>query len=171
VNFNSLKKHFKSGNAWIVIAFLLMAILFYSSGQTYEKQSQVSNIHHWFKSEPFKEALRKIDFWYAGHRVSLKSLGYAKLLEFFLRKGAHFTIFFALATSWYLGLTKKMKSCSLVALISWLSATGYGGLDEFHQLVTGGRSPLIEDVMVDSSGAACAILLILLIHCGLVLKK
>jgi VanZ family protein len=46
--------------------------------------------------------------------------------------------------------------------VAWLSATGYAALDEFHQMMTGGRSPLFEDVMLDSSGAifACTILVI-----------
>ena len=33
-------------------------------------------------------------------------------------------------------------------------------MDEFHQMITGGRSPLFQDVMLDSSGAffACVVL-------------
>ncbi|WP_162542968.1 VanZ family protein, partial [Klebsiella pneumoniae] len=36
---------------------------------------------------------------------------------------------------------------------AWLSATGYAGLDEFHQMMTGGRTPMFQDVMLYSIGA------------------
>ena len=34
-----------------------------------------------------------------------------------------------------------------------------GGIDEFHQQLTGGRTPLVGDVLIDGSGALIGIVL------------
>ena len=52
-----------------------------------------------------------------------------------------------------------MKNFLLVAFFSWLSATGYAALDEFHQMLTGGRTPLFQDVILDSLGALTGVLI------------
>ncbi len=63
------------------------------------------------------------------------------LLNFFIRKGAHFGTYFLLGGSWFIGLVPRIKGLFLTAVVSWLAATGYAGLDEFHQMITGGRTP------------------------------
>lgn len=45
-----------------------------------------------------------------------------------------------------------MKIWWLTSVLAWLSATGYAGLDEFHQMLTGDRTPSFQDVMLDSMG-------------------
>lgn len=157
-----MKKQFKSGDAYLIICCLIMLVLFISSSQTYEQQSSVPFLENWLPGEPFKASLSSIEFSYANSVVSIKTMGYAKFVEFFIRKGAHFFTFFVLSGSLFLGLKPKLKPVYLVAIISWFSATGYAAMDEFHQMLTGGRTPLFQDVMLDSSGAltACVVLLI-----------
>lgn len=157
-----MKKQFKSGDAYLIICCLIMLVLFISSSQTYEQQNSVPFLEKWLPGEPFKESLSSIEFSYANSVVSIKTMGYAKFIEFFIRKGAHFFTFFVLGGSLFLGLKPKLKPVYLVAIISWFSATGYAAMDEFHQMLTGGRTPLFQDVMLDSSGAltACVVLLI-----------
>ena len=87
---NSSKKQMKNGNIYLVIALIVVIILFYSSSQTYGQQSQVSRLESWLPNQPFKDTLAGIRFNYGGSMVSIDHLGYAKFLEFFLRKGAHF---------------------------------------------------------------------------------
>ena len=94
--------------------------------------------------------------------VSIDHLGYAKFLEFFLRKGAHFGTYFILGSSLFLGVFPKLKIWWLTAILAWLSATGYAGLDEFHEMMTGGRTPMFQDVMLDSIGALTAVILCVL---------
>ncbi|RDC48661.1 VanZ family protein, partial [Acinetobacter sp. RIT592] len=36
------------------------------------------------------------------------------------------------------------------------------GLDEFHQMLTGDRSPMFQDVMLDSMGALTAVVICIL---------
>ncbi len=101
---NSSKKQMKNGNIYLVIALIVVIILFYSSSQTYGQQSQVSRLESWLPNQPFKDTLAGIRFNYGGSMVSIDHLGYAKFLEFFLRKGAHFGTYFILGGSLFLGV-------------------------------------------------------------------
>lgn len=166
---NSIKKQMKNSNFYLVIAVLIMALLFYSSSQTYGQQSQVSRIEEWFPNHPFKQVFDNIRFTYGDGVVSVDHLGYGKFVEFFLRKGAHFGSYFILGGSLFLGVFPKMKIWWLTSVLAWLSATGYAGLDEFHQMLTGDRTPSFQDVMLDSMGALTAIVLCLIV--GFVRKK
>jgi VanZ family protein len=129
-----VKKGMKNGNTYLIIGFVVMAVLFYSSSQSYEEQSQIGLLTVLLKNEPFKEWLSKISFIYADSEVSIQAKGYFAFIEFFVRKFAHFGTYFVLAT-------------------------GYAGMDEFHQMMTNGRTPLFQDVMLDSVGALTAVLL------------
>ncbi|MGC6769829.1 VanZ family protein [Enterococcus sp. LJL128] len=154
-----MKGLLKNSNLYLVVAFIIMAILFYSSSQTYAEQSQLDFLERWLASQPFKEQLSGISFAYAGEEVSIQARGYFSFIEFFVRKGAHLGTYFLLGGSWFLGLKPRINQLGLTGVVAWLAATGYAGLDEIHQMITGGRSPLFQDVALDSVGALLAILL------------
>lgn len=135
-----------------------MGVLFISSSQTYEQQSQIGLLTKLFKNEPLKAQLSAISFNYAGQEVSIAVNGYFSFVEFFMRKFAHFATYFIIGGSFFLGLSKKIGQLAWAGLFAGLSATGYAGMDEFHQMLTGGRTPLFQDVMLDSCGALAAIL-------------
>ncbi len=159
-----MQKQMKNGNFYLGIAILMMVILFISSSMTYQQQSQVSLIQKLLANEPLKEFFSRVSFNYAGSEVSISAKGYVKFVEFFIRKGAHFMTYFILGGSLYLGLSPKLKQKSSVLSLyfAWMAATGYAATDEFHQMLTGGRTPLFQDVMLDSCGAltACVIIII-----------
>lgn len=159
-----MRKQLKNGNFYLALAALMMLILFISSSMTYQQQSQVSLIQKFLSNEPLKATLNQISFDYAGSEISLSANGYNKFIEFFIRKAAHFMTYFILGGSLYLGLSPKLKQKSSVLSLffAWLAATGYAAFDEFHQMLTGGRTPLFQDVMLDASGALTACLLILI---------
>lgn len=148
-----MKKSIKNGNFYLIVGFLIMAILFYSSSQTYEEQSQIGLLSKLLKNQPLKNWLSQFSFMYAGSEISIAAKGYFAFIEFFIRKMAHFGTYFLLGGSFFLGLFPKTKSLGLSAFFGWLAATGYAGMDEFHQMLTGGRTPLFQDVMLDSAGA------------------
>lgn len=148
-----------------------MVVLFYSSSQTYEQQSQVTFLGKILGNQPFKEQLDTVSINYAGNEVSIQEKGYLKFIEFFIRKGAHFGTYFLLGGSWFLGLYLKIKQPLLIGIVSWLAATGYAGLDEYHQMLTGGRTPLFQDVILDSIGALTAVGLCLVIIAVKKLRK
>lgn len=157
-----MKKYIRNGNLFVAGAFLMMIILFISSSQTYEQQSQIGLLEKLLAGEPFKTHLTQVSFEYAGSQVSIEKLGYFKFAEFFLRKGAHFLTYFLLSGCWFLGLQPRIKSSLLTGVVAWQAASGYAGLDEFHQMLTGGRTPLFQDVALDSAGALTAVVLCLL---------
>ncbi|ALV22931.1 MAG: VanZ family protein [Carnobacterium sp.] len=149
-------------NLFIGLALVIMGVLFYSSSQPYEEQSVTPLLNQLLAKEPLKNLLSGIHFTYASGEVSIDALGYSEFIEFFIRKAAHFGTYFLLGLFWFLGLKNKMTSISLAAFISWLLATGYAALDEFHQGITPNRTPLLQDVTLDSVGALTAIGLALL---------
>lgn len=158
-----MQKQLKNGNFYLGIAVLLMLVLFISSSMTYQQQSQVGLIQRVLVNEPLKGFFSKISFDYAGSEVSISAKGYVKFVEFFIRKGAHFMTYFILGGSLYLGLSPKLKQKSSVLglYFVWMAATGYAATDEFHQMLNGGRTPLFQDVMLDSFGALTACLIII----------
>ena len=106
--------------------------------------------------------MSKISFDYAGSTVSIAHSGYFHFVEFFIRKAAHFTTYFFLGGSLFLGLSAKLNLAWLCAPVSVFAAVGYAASDEFHQMLTGGRTPLFQDVMLDGAGALCAVVIVLL---------
>ena len=149
-------------NLFIVLAIFMMGVLFYSSSQPYGKQSVTPLLDQILVNQPFKELLSGVNFHYAGSEVSIAAQGYSSFIEFFIRKGAHFGTYFLLGLFWFLGLKNKLSSSSLAALIAWLLAARYAAFDEFHQSFTADRTPLFQDVILDSVGALTGILVALL---------
>ena len=72
--------------------------------------------------------------------------------SFFVRKLAHFSLFFILELILFL----TFKNIYLSFFIS----SGYALLDEFHQYFVPGRSCELRDVLIDISGCILAVLLI-----------
>ncbi|QIL45832.1 VanZ family protein [Vagococcus coleopterorum] len=153
----AVSKKIKNANIYLYIAGLMMVILFISSSQTFEQQDQSGLISKILGDEPFFKSLNNVSFMYGGEPVSISDSGYVGFIQFFVRKLAHFISYFVIGGAGYLGLQPRIRNVGLTAFVSWLAATGYAGLDEYHQMVTGGRSPLFEDVILDSIGAATAI--------------
>lgn len=144
---------------FLSLAFLIMLILFISSSMTYEQQTSVPFLEKYLANQPFKETLSWIHFKYATGEVSISSLGYYKFVEFFIRKEAHFGTYFLMGLFLYLGLPYKLKWRVILVV---LGAFFYASFDEFHQMLTGGRTPLFQDVMLDTFGAIVGILIALL---------
>ena len=151
---------FKS-TLYLVLAFLVMGLLFYSSSQPYGDQSVTGILDRLLANEPLKGLLSHIRFTYAGSEVSIAASGYNEFIEFFIRKAAHFGSYFLLALFWFLGLKERVTGIYLTALLSWMLAVGYASFDEFHQGLTPDRTPLIEDILLDSIGAFTAVALAL----------
>lgn len=150
----SFKKH-----CGLWLAAVLLFVLFFSSSMTYKEQTTVPLLERLLHNEPFKQTLSGIHFNYAGEQQSIAEVGYFKFVEFFIRKGAHVSIFFLLG----LGLTQGTFMYQKNRWLHWplmvLSCTGVAAFDEFHQMLTGGRTPLFQDVMLDTAAAAVAVTL------------
>lgn len=80
-------------------------------------------------------------------------------LHILIRKGAHFTIYLILG----LLVTNAFRNHNLSALrlivAALLICVLYAISDEIHQLYIPGRSGQVSDVLIDSTGGLCGILL------------
>ena len=89
--------------------------------------------------------------------ISIPSLGYAQFIEFFVRKAAHFLAYFFIGYQWTRGLSVHVRKKGWPQFLAFFIAVLYAMTDEFHQGVTPGRTPLIQDVFVDAVGAAVGV--------------
>jgi VanZ family protein len=83
--------------------------------------------------------------------------------EGFLRKSAHFTEYALLAFLWYRALRDGAgrRWRFSWALPAWLLTTAWAGVDELQQAyMSTQRTGAVADVVLDSSGAAAALLLV-----------
>lgn len=153
-----LSKTTKS-NIALSVGIVIMILLFMSSSTPYQQQTSVPLLKKLLSSKPFYKELEQISFSYAGSRVSIQEIGYFKFIEFFIRKGAHFLSYFMMAFSYNYALHYKMKDKWLAIFITALICIGYATFDEFHQSLTPNRTPLLADVILNTSGALTGITL------------
>ncbi|MFJ7934412.1 VanZ family protein [Sporosarcina sp. NPDC096371] len=141
----------------IILLGVLLGGLFFSSGQTYEQQTLVPSMEKWLQgNKPFESALSTLQVQYWGKTISVEERGYYHFVEFLLRKSAHFFIFGFIAATIYLVLPKHRIRFFTAAGITLLLAAG----DEYHQSLTGGRTPTLQDVALDMSGAITFLVLL-----------
>ncbi|WP_300561082.1 VanZ family protein [Companilactobacillus sp.] len=150
---------------WLVVA-LVELVLFISSSMTYKQQTTIPFLerHLGSNNRPFYDQLKNTGFQYGDKYQSIKNDGYFNFIEFFIRKGAHFGTYFILGLFLCLALYTYFKHNPFLQIFTpWMMATGLAAFDEFHQGLTGGRSPMMDDVILDSVGALTAILITMLI--------
>ncbi len=140
---------------WIffILSLFWMGVIFFFSAQPAVQSSKLStDTTQWLLSS--NHSILK-DLTEQLHRLDQKGV-----LEFFIRKLAHAAEYGILAV--FLGITISFHS-------NWnrkwqLKTVGLCGLyactDEFHQLFVPGRAGQIRDVVIDTAGAVCAVLLI-----------
>lgn len=146
-------------NIYLALAFIVMAVLYYSSSMSYEDQTVQPLLHQWLENEPLRGLLERVEFTYAGSEISVQSNGYIGFIEFFIRKGAHFVSYFFLGLFWFLGLRNRVDNLYLVALLSMMLSIGYASFDELRQSFHPNRTALMEDVILDSAGALVGIVM------------
>ncbi len=115
-----------------------------------------------------------------------EQISFRDMVTFFVRKGAHFTeymilgvLLFLLYHEWRPKIFQAPKKENThimqlrlhrVLLAAWVTGTLYATSDEFHQMFTGGRSPQVRDVCIDSSGVAVGCLIALAVMVLIVRK-
>lgn len=84
-------------------------------------------------------------------------------MNLFIRKLAHFSIYFFMSMFIYAELVLWIKKYFISGIISVLSCAVYAAVDEFHQSLVPGRTPLVKDVFIDSAGALMGVIFCFLI--------
>lgn len=116
-----------------------------------------------FSSENTGPIVRWILRWFLGDSADKKVLGGG---EGWLRKAAHFTEYGILALLWFLALRGDAQGSWKWSwlLLAWLAATLWATVDELQQgLISTHRTGSAWDVLLDSSGAATALAVTLLV--------
>lgn len=140
----------------IIPLLILLIIVFISSGQTAEQQSLVSTLEKWLPNKPLESILSHFQIPYWGILVSIEERGYYPFVEFLIRKGTHFFYFGIIALAIYAALPKFKYRTLTAVILTMLFAVA----DELHQSFTSGRTASAQDVMLDTTGAICALLLL-----------
>lgn len=143
-------------NLLYLLLFSLLGFLFFSSSQTYEEQSLIGSLSQWLPTKPLESSLAVLQIPYGNSLVSIDERGYYRFIEFLIRKGAHFVLFGLVGLTWFLLLNKfkPIVRLPIAILLTFLCAC----FDEYHQLLTGGRTPTFRDVKLDVAGACFFIL-------------
>lgn len=149
-----------------------MALIFMFSDQPYEKQDIRPFLN--LAIDRFKEEvhpnflsflLSKISISYAGKVINVNTVGEAGLIEFLIRKGSHFFAYFVLGLLIYRGFVLFFHSRKLrYFMVSFMIVTIYAANDEYHQMFTENRTPLLQDVFLDMAGGLGGILFAFFIY-------
>jgi len=80
-------------------------------------------------------------------------------IHFTLRKLGHFTEYFILAALLWRALRGTFNELprKLISAVTFLIAAAFAASDEFHQSFVPSRTSTVYDVMIDCTGALCAI--------------
>ncbi|MEO3945509.1 VanZ family protein [Gorillibacterium sp. CAU 1737] len=151
----------KPGIRWLrfFLVFAWMGMIFYSSSQPYHKQNLQPEIHRWLPDQVVENHFSEIRFSYAGKEISVDALGAPAFVEFFIRKGAHFGAYAGLALLLSWAIAPLVRSRFVLLLLPVAVGLAYAASDEIHQYFTGDRTPLVQDVLIDGTGALAGVLL------------
>lgn len=148
---------------WIGAAICILVGLFISSSMTYHEQK----LHPGF----INQHLGFLEHYLAGAEIhygekvhSAAVDGTPAFTEFVVRKFAHFATYFLLGITLYLASKPVYRLKVWWPINTWLMVLGLAALDEYHQYLTGDRTPSVHDVMLDGSGAFIGILIVVIIQ-------
>jgi len=132
-------------------------LIFFFSSQSYSEQNLTPYLTVLLGDRNLDKAFSSIHFTYAGVEISVSNLGMVHFIEFFIRKAAHLFVFFVLGALAWLVSTRVWRSKRIAAIVAAFFVFLYACLDEIHQHYTNGRSPLVEDVLLDTCGGILGI--------------
>ncbi|MCL2840993.1 MAG: VanZ family protein [Defluviitaleaceae bacterium] len=85
------------------------------------------------------------------------------LMNFLVRKGAHFTVYFILGFCVAHSLKYYVKNKKSLFTYAWGIAALYGVFDEFHQYFIPGRVCSVWDMLINAAGAMAGVAVAFLI--------
>ncbi|USK84902.1 VanZ family protein [Peribacillus asahii] len=148
---------------FIVFLALWVLLIFFFSSQSYSEQNLTPYLTILLGDSNLDKIFSSIQFTYAGREISVANLGIVHFIEFFIRKAAHLFVFFVLGSLTWLVSTRIWKSKRIAAIVAAFFVFLYACLDEIHQRYTNGRSPLVEDVLLDTCGGILGIVTCIII--------
>ncbi len=135
------------------VALAVATFIFINSAKVATDSTQIS--------KGFTNQLFKI-FWPNFSALDLENQAYIiSASQLFVRKSAHFLVFFALGFSVAAALKTYPLTNLKVLIFAQIISTSYAISDELHQLFVQGRAGRVYDVLLDSAGALCGIIFII----------
>lgn len=134
---------------FFVVSGLIVVIIM--ANMSYEQQSLMSFLQDILQDKPFEQWLSQFQFHYWGGIVSVETKGYFKFVEFLIRKGTHLFGYGLLALILYSFYNRLKWRFPMV--LSFLSIVVIASLDEYRQSMIPGRTGIVDDVVLDASGA------------------
>lgn len=148
----------------LALAALVLLGLFISSSMTYNEQKlQPGFTNHYLKW--LENIVGNWNIYYAGKwHNSLNDGGVAAMAEFVLRKAAHFGSYLLLGLFSYIGFRRLSRIRWIGVFSTWFFCVAMAAFDEYHQYLTGDRTPSVHDVMLDSLGSLTGIIIMLIVY-------
>ncbi len=141
---------------WILTAAIMVAIFIFSS-QNGEDSGKLS--------EGFIYTVLR--FVVPNFEEFISSLTDSAFAAFHLvvRKMAHFSVYAALGASSFMAFRSVKCSSCVPLLMLWAMALSvfYAASDELHQVMVSDRAGRLTDVLIDSAGASCGIIVVVAI--------
>ncbi|WP_054706555.1 VanZ family protein [Bacillus sp. JCM 19041] len=147
---------FKIGMMFFLLG-LAVFLIAHSSSTSYANQDIRGLLSRVPLSWLERTSIADISFTYGGRQIGIAHSSVESFIEFFLRKAAHFFSFMVIG----------VLSCRLLAYFFRLHVTMIGSVmivflyavfDEYRQSLVPDRTPLIEDVILDTMGGLVGIL-------------
>lgn len=135
----------KRKEIFLSLAIIWMLVIFVFSAQKSEESTKLSNGAGRYVVTTVNEVMDK-----GWNEETVEE--YALAIDHPVRKLAHATEYAILALLWFGVLASKPQAVVIAFL--------YACTDEFHQLFVPGRAGLFADVLIDTSGAAAAMLVV-----------
>jgi len=126
-------------------ALAIVVILYYLSSQPVLVVVPKSWVPLWLEQKLSAYSVRIGTRGFFSYALSLQP-------EFVVRKLGHFTVFALLGASLYFATWSRRLAIALAMVLA--------GLDELHQGLVPGRDARLGDILIDSAGALCGILLL-----------
>jgi len=130
-----------------MIVFFFATVLF-----LFKTNTVIEIVRNQASMDQIRGLLQGIDFTYAGSTVNLQTHGVEGLMNFFLRKSAHFFLFALLGFFVFLAMFKLSNKSLASFIVAIVIVIAYAALDEYRQTFIPSRSGLIEDVILDTAG-------------------
>ncbi|MEH6949182.1 VanZ family protein [Bacillus sp. JJ634] len=142
---------------WCAFLLFWIGIIFHISSQTSQVQDLSGVIEKVVDEEKWGEMLSGFSVRYYDQEISVEKSGVIDFIHFLIRKGAHVGIFFVLGLLTIV-VWRLFTDLHFISVFgSLLFVFGYACLDELHQHYTGGRTPLFDDVILDTIGGVFGI--------------
>ncbi|NEU30288.1 VanZ family protein [bacterium LRH843] len=147
----------------IMLLIVWAAIMGYMSAQTYSQQDVRPMLRN-FDLSWVESLFGWVNFTYSSGEISVAARGPAGFIEFFIRKGAHVTVFATLGFLCVRLLTLWSGKMFVRVGVALLLVVFAASIDEFRHFLNPGRSGLVEDVVLDTCGGAIGIAIHQILH-------